>query len=150
MAGRDYSLLDYFIECGKKNDPLLAYRGGDISEWQALLRAKVYELLGSFPQAVGLEAETIWEIEEAGLIKEKIVFNSESMASIPAVVVKRADLDPDRRYRTILCLHGHGPFGKDSVVGVRSTQEHRDIILLYNYDYAVQFAQRGYIAICPV
>lgn len=149
MAGRNYSLLEYFIESGKTNDPLLAYRGGDVPEWQALLRAKVVELLGSFPQAVEPEAETIWKIEENGLIKEKVVFNSESNASIPAIVVKRADLEPDRRYPAMLCLHGHGPFGKDSVVGVRTTQEHRDIIQLYNYDYAVQFARRGYIAICP-
>ncbi|MEX2462618.1 MAG: hypothetical protein WD469_15220 [Paenibacillaceae bacterium] len=122
MVGRDFSLLNYFIECGKKTDPLLTFRGGDVLEWQAILRAKVFELLGNFPQAVELEVETIWKVEEHGLIKEKVVFNSESMASIPAIVVKRADMDPGRRHRTMLCLHGHGPFGKDSVVGIHYTQ----------------------------
>jgi dienelactone hydrolase len=149
MAGRNFSLLDYFIEYSKGTGPLLAYRGGDFLEWQSKLRSKIMELLGNFPKSVEPREETIWTVEEDGLIKEKIVFDSESLASVPAVVVKRADLDSSRRHRAVLCLHGHGPFGKDSVVGVNYTQAHRDIIQLYNYDYAIQFAKRGYIAICP-
>jgi hypothetical protein len=94
MARRDYSLLDYFIECGKQTAPLLSYRGGDFQEWQAGLREKVFELLGSFPQDTEPEPETLWTVEEEGLIKEKVVFNSDSMASVPAIVVKRAELGP--------------------------------------------------------
>ncbi|WP_052947583.1 alpha/beta hydrolase family protein [Aneurinibacillus tyrosinisolvens] len=149
MANRNFSLWTYFMERGAEIRPSLAYQGGDVREWQPRLLTKVQELLGDFPPSVPLEAETIWKVEENGLIKEKIVFNSEPFASIPALVIRGAELSVDRKHPGLLCLHGHGPFGKDSVAGVRSTQAHRDIIQLYNYDYAVQFARQGYITITP-
>lgn len=149
MAHRNFSLVDYFIERGKQTSPLHSYQSGSVEEWQQRLRGKVVELLGVFPEPVELDAETLWTVEEDGLIKEKVVFNTESLASVPAIVIKRADLNPNQKHRAMLCLHGHGPFGKESVAGVRVTPPHREIIDLYNYDYAVQFAREGYMTITP-
>jgi len=47
----------------------------------------------------------------------------------------------------MLCLHGHGN-GKDDVVGVTHGDENRERhIRALNYDYAHQFAERGYLAL---
>ena len=47
----------------------------------------------------------------------------------------------------ILCCHGHGPFGKDSVMGITvdNSPERVTNIGDHNYDYGLQMAKNGYV-----
>jgi Dienelactone hydrolase and related enzymes len=55
----------------------------------------------------------------------------------------------DRANAAIICSHGHGPFGKDSVAGIRSTGRHAENIEAHNYNYAEQMARAGFLTISP-
>jgi hypothetical protein len=45
----------------------------------------------------------------------------------------------------ILCCHGHGPYGKEAVMGNRSSADIRDHTLDANYDYGLKMAQAGFV-----
>jgi pimeloyl-ACP methyl ester carboxylesterase len=81
------------------------------------------------------------------LIRERIVIDSESEMSIPLVILRRPDLAPDKKGRAIICSHGHGPFGKETVVGNVSTEALRANIALHNYNYAEQMALKGFLTL---
>jgi dienelactone hydrolase len=55
----------------------------------------------------------------------------------------------DRSHAAILCSHGHGPFGKDPVAGVRSSAQHVAQIEQHNYNYGEQMARAGYLTLSP-
>ena len=81
-------------------------------------------------------------------VREKIVFDADSLSSIPGyMLIPKGLTGPGP---TLLCLHGHGP-GKDPVVGITTPQAGlsqeamEDLIRRNNYDYARQFAERGYL-----
>ncbi|GMA60243.1 alpha/beta hydrolase family protein [Alicyclobacillus fastidiosus] len=149
MDGRELSIYEYFIKRGSEVHPSMKYNGGDVKKWQSSLRSKIIDLLGTPYKPVDLNPSTVWATEEDGLVKEKVIFDADDYSSIPAIIVKRADLDPNVQHRAVLCIHGHGPFGKDSVTGIITSQRHLEVIRQYNYDYAVQLARAGYVAIAP-
>ena len=49
----------------------------------------------------------------------------------------------------IVALHGHGPFGHDSVVGIDSTPERAENIEAANYDFGRQLVRQGYVVVAP-
>ena len=49
----------------------------------------------------------------------------------------------------MLALHGHGKFGYESVAGVATTEEGRQEIAEFHYDYGVQLVRRGYVVAVP-
>lgn len=107
------------------------------------------EMLGVFPPKVPLEPEVLEREQCDGYRREKVVYQSEPYASIPAYVLIPDDLEPDERRPGILALHGHGN-GKSDVVGLDfGDKKKRDLIRQLNYDYAVQFVKRGYVTISP-
>jgi hypothetical protein len=58
-------------------------------------------------------------------------------------------MQPDRTNPAILCSHGHGPFGKDPVAGIRSSPEMVENIRQNNYNYGEQMARAGYLTLSP-
>lgn len=149
MEMSQMSMYDYFVNIGNGMRPCMSFDGGNFEVWQHNLRSKVVELLGSHLSPVDLNPSTIWLIEEDGLVKEKVIYHSDEYSSIPAIIIKRADLPSDTLHKAVLCVHGHGPYGKNSVAGVGISQNHVDVIKQYNYDYAVQLAKLGYVTIAP-
>jgi len=149
MAGRQFSMIEYFNRRCREIEPRLSFRGKTKQEWQAWrseLLAELRKLLGEFPDPVPLDAEVVWETEEDGLIKQRIVFDSEAHMSVPALLYVPADREPGRRLPAILCCHGHGPFGKEAVMGIHlGNPARKQNIVAHNYDYGLQMAKRGYV-----
>jgi dienelactone hydrolase len=54
-------------------------------------------------------------------------------------------MEKNERRPAILCWHGHGQYGKESVMGNRSSPERANDIDLHNYDYGEQMANHGYV-----
>ncbi len=48
-----------------------------------------------------------------------------------------------------ICPNGHGGAGKYSVAGIKDYSLVNESIKKYNYDYGLQLAKAGYVAICP-
>jgi len=123
-------------------DPLPVGLEGDpsaLDSWRARCRSRLDALLGPLPQRVPLELETLERVECDGYRRDKVVFDTEEIMSVPAYL-----LVPDGRTAPgpgVLAIHGHGP-GKDTVVGIESTDAP-------NGDYAHQLARRGYVVLAP-
>ena len=142
-------MVEYFNHKAEDLIPRLRFDGStqnDFQNWKNELLAEIKNLLGQQPSPVTPNAELVWEIEEDGLIKRRILLDTEKDMSVAALVYI-----PVAARKTpcpaILCNHGHGKFAKDSVMGVRSGNDpcRNAEIGSFNYDYGLQMARRGYI-----
>jgi hypothetical protein len=152
MVERNFSMQTYWERVAKDWQPLLRFKGKTQADWQSWLREaypKFMELLGDFPRAVPLEAEVEYSIEDGDLIRERVVFQSEEHMSVPCIVLRPKSMKADGSNAAILCSHGHGHFGKEPIMGVRSSPEHESDIALMNYNYGEQMAHHGYLTIAP-
>ncbi len=152
MANRNFSMIDYFDKLAAEHTPEMQFEGessADFHEWKDAAYPKFMELLGRWPDPVPLEAEVIASVEEEGIIRERVVFDAEEHMSVPAVVLRPADMVGDGSNPAILCSHGHGQYGKEPVAGNRTNPGYVNDIERMNYDYAWQMAQRGYLTISP-
>jgi len=149
MAGRQFSMIEYFNRRCAEITPRLSFRGKTKEDWQAWrqeLLAELRKLLGEFPEPVPLNAEVVWQTEEDGLIKQRIVFDSEKHMSVPALLYIPADRRPEERLPAILCCHGHGRYAKDGVMGVHLNDPDRQRYMrMRNGDYGLQMAKHGYV-----
>ena len=135
MAHRNFSMIEYFDRRVKDWQPQLSFRGSsheDWKSWREAALAKYLELLGEFPEPVDPAPEVIYAVEEDGLIRERVIFDSEQFMSVPCVVLRPVDMPSAKSGRAILCSHGHGPFGKEPVSGNATTPELRaNIRIIY-------------------
>lgn len=152
MAHRNFSMIEYFDRRARDWRPWLSFQGstkGEWRQWHETALAKYVELLGEFPQPVDLAPEVIYAVKEDGLIRERVIFDSEEFMSVPCVVLRPADMPADRSGRAIICCHGHGPFGKEPVAGNATTPELRANIAFHHYNYGEEMARRGFLTLCP-
>ena len=124
--------------------------------WRSALRDKIDELVGGLPAANDrAPAEVLERREEDGYMRLKIVLTGRDGEEIPAYLLTPTGAPPpDGRRRAVLCLHGHGN-GKSDVAGdpgqgspVRRAEVQANI-RAHNYDYAVQYARMGCVALAP-
>lgn len=145
---RNFSINRHFARLGDGWKPAHRFAGSTRADWQAW-RDKLYPAvkasLGNTPPAVPLnpEVQAVWE--QDGLIKERVVFDVEEGLSVSAYLFRPAGVTG--RLPAILACHGHGPYGKDSVMGVATTPEEKAKIVAHNYDYGLQMAKAGYAVI---
>lgn len=147
---RNFSINRHFSRLGESWKPAYRFAGKTAADWKAWREAlypALKQSLGTAPPPVPLNAEVQATWEQDGLIKERIVFDVEQGLSVPAYLFRPAKTSG--RLPAILACHGHGPYGKDSVMGVATTPEERAKIAAHNYDYGLQMAKAGYAVISP-
>ena len=152
MSRRNFSMNQYWMKRIEGWEPLLSFKGStpeDWEEWRSKAYPKLMELLGEFPRKVPLEAEVEYSVEDREIIRERVVFNSEEFMSVPCYVLRPKNMKADKSNAAIVCSHGHNPFGKDPVAGIRSTPEHVQNINDHNHNYGEQMAKAGFITIIP-
>lgn len=152
MANRNFSMVDYYNKLADDHKPELRFTGRskkDWSAWRKKARAKLLELLGEFPRPAPLRAEVVAAVEENGVIKERVVFDSEKEMSVPCIICRPTDMKKNRTGRAIVCSHGHGEFGKNPVAGINAGPGVAANMRQHNYNYGEMMAQRGFLTICP-
>lgn len=151
MTQRNFSMQAYWDNLVANWTPRLHFASQEMdwSNWRTQAQTKYLELLGSFPDPVPLEAEVVSSVADGEVIRERVVFNSESFMSVPCQVLRPKEMQPDRSHAAIICSHGHGVYGKDAVAGIRSSAALIANIAEHNYDYGLQMAQAGYLTISP-
>ena len=152
MAKREFSMVAYFNRLAQDWVPLQSFAGSSKEEWQEwheAARAKLLELLGAYPKPVDLSPDVAYSIEDRGVVRERVVFDSEEHMSVPCVVLKPVDMPSDKAGAAILCCHGHGSFGKEPVAGNATSPELVANIAELNYNYAEQMAHHGFLTIAP-
>ena len=145
---RNLSLHEHFQNLSKKHTPKWRFAGSTRKDWLAWrkgLLPAVKATLGRLPGKVPLKPEILAEWREDGLIKQKIVFNVEDGLSANALLYRPENMKG--RLPAILACHGHGPYGKDAIMGVRAGSPIAANIKEHNYDYGFQMAKAGYAVI---
>ncbi len=125
-----------------KTTPPLHFKGatqGEWRQWRRTFRRNLAKELGSKPESVPLEVETLEKIKFDGYTREKIVFNPDPFSSIPVYVLIPDGATEEKPAPAVLCAHGHG-VGKDGAVG---------IVEDYQKEYAVELARRGFVTLAP-
>jgi len=126
------------------NDP------ATLRDWQAELRAALEPVLGVTPESVQpVAAEISDTVPCAGYVRHHLCYTGAFGGTVSAYL-----LAPDPPAATpspgLLCLHGHGDnLGKALVAGVPPNDTVAAYIASHNYDFAVRFAQRGYVTLAP-
>ena len=145
---RNISINTHLRVLGTKHKPKYRFSGSTINDWEKWrekLLPMVNASLGRMPEKVPLNPDIQTEWIEDGLIKQRIMLDVEDGLSAPVYVFR--PVNSKAKLPCILACHGHGLFGKESVMGNRSTDELRADIELNNYDYGLQMAKAGYAVI---
>jgi dienelactone hydrolase len=134
-----------------RTEPLMSFSGSNVGDWESWrggFKNQLLQNLGRFPDRVPLDTEVIESSQEDGYTREKVVYDSERFASVPAYVLIPDDLKEGEKRPGILAAHGHGR-GKVDVVGIAESEGDVELVRALNYDYAVKFVRRGYVVIAP-
>ena len=145
---RNLSTIVKFHQMAKKHRPKFRFSGSSRSDWENWKRELMPEVeksLGLMPEEVPLNPQILAEWTEDGLIKQKIIFDVEDGLSATAYLFRPTEING--KLPCILACHGHGPFGKDGVMGNYSRPELRANTEVCNYDYGLKMAKAGYAVI---
>jgi dienelactone hydrolase len=142
---RNLSINAAFRAMGQRHQPRYRFNGRDFAAWKSEALPAVLGTLGRMPARVPLNPEVIAEWTEDDLVKQKIIFDVEEGLSATAYLFRPSKAT--RKLPAILACHGHGPFGKDPIMGNRSTPELVREIASMNYDYGLQMAKAGFVVI---
>ncbi len=113
--------------------------------WQKDLRAKIVELIGGFPQHRSeLRAQTLETREFPAYKREKFVFESRPGVGVLGYLITPAKARAP--LPAVLCIPGHGR-GVDDLVGIDERGRDRTERRGYQYDFALQVADRGLAAV---
>jgi hypothetical protein len=152
MAKRNFSMQAYWDQIAEGWQPRLSFERQPQQPWQPWHEqalAKLYELMGDWPDAVDLNPEITCSVIDGDLIRERVILDTEAGMSVPCQLMKLKDMPADKKQAAILCSHGHGRFGKDTVAGIRSSPDHIADIEQMNYNYAEQMARAGFLTLAP-
>ncbi len=148
MSFRNLSPQFMFEQMAKAHEPACSFRGATREEfeaWKADALPQVLQTTGASPESVDPNPELLAEWEHEGLHKQRWLIDVQPHMSATFLINYPSDLKEGERRRTILCWHGHGPFGKEPVMGNDSSPEKREAIALHNYSYGHQMAQAGFV-----
>ncbi len=149
---RNFSMQAYWDALARDWTPRLKFRGRTPAAWRAWRKKalpRYLELLGAFPRRAPLNAEVESSAADGDLIRERVVFDSEKGMSVPCQLLRPKAMKANRGNPAIICCHGHGPFGKDAVAGIRSSAALEENIRGHNYNYGEQMARAGFLTLCP-
>jgi len=113
--------------------------------WKREALPKVLATLGDSPPRVDLNPELIAEWQQDGLVKQRWWIDVQEGLSAVCIVAWPKDTPERAALPAILCCHGHGLYGKETVMGNDSTPEMRASIAQHNSDYGHQMARKGYV-----
>ncbi|MEI6536204.1 MAG: prolyl oligopeptidase family serine peptidase [Verrucomicrobiaceae bacterium] len=144
MKKRNLSPQKMFSGMVARRSPRRQFRGG-FEAWKAAAKPEVLATLGANPEPVAPDAELTVEWEDRGIVKRRYLIDVGPDLAVALQVNIPQGLPPGERRPALLCWHGHGPCGKEPVMGNAGSAEVCSQIELHNYDYGQQMAGHGFI-----
>lgn len=147
MPYRNLSPREMFYQLALENNPRHAFDGCTreaFENWKRTAFPEVIATLGEFPDRVPANPELAVEWEEDGLIKQRWLIDVGRHISAVCQVNTPSGLGKNEKRPAILCWHGHGPFGKEAVMG-NPSPDMRENVEQHNYDYGHKMAKSGFV-----
>jgi len=148
MTNRNLSIQRYFVQLASRHRPRYRFAGSTQEDWRAWrdeLLPAVKATLGKTPEKVPSNPEIVAEWREDGLVKQRVLLDVEQGLSVAAYLFRPENAS--QPLPGILACHGHGPFGKDAVMGKNINEQTRVELEERNYAYGLQLAKAGYAVI---
>ena len=119
-----FFLGDMWNEMASKHTPELSFSrsGMTFDAWREKALAKLTELLGPEPEPVDLCPSVESEEDLGDVLRRRVILHTDAYTLLPCWVT--VPKERNGKAPAILCSHGHGPFGKNSVAGIRSAFGH--------------------------
>ncbi|MGI8424726.1 MAG: alpha/beta hydrolase family protein [Chloroflexota bacterium] len=95
--------------------------------------------------ALRFESET----DCGSYIRHRIQYQSEPDVWVPAYLLVSKGAAAGQPRPAVLCIHGHGHFGKDSVVGMTDTPERAAEVSKLRTDFGRRLVEDGYVVLAP-
>lgn len=147
-VSRNTNPFEFFRLTAADHRPSQAFTGRTPSQftaWRDKTLPAVLASMGHRPRPVPPKPELLVQWEEDGLVKERWILNTQPHLSAIVLVYRPANLKRGERRPAILCAHGHGPYGKNSVMGLAFDPASQQKIRQNRYDYGLQMAKRGFV-----
>ncbi len=147
--GPTFSTVEHLERVYSRNFPEFTFCASSLEEWQEWrvnLRQRIKAVLGGFPEKCELKAKVVERKEVEGYYIEKIILQVEQGLLMPAYFLIPEGIKFPAP--VVLALHGHGR-GADDVLGEYGSEVWQKWIRDYNYDYARQLVQKGFITFVP-
>lgn len=139
---RNFSPREYLLGLGRAMKPRHAFRqGSDFAQWRAEALGPVLDTLGPQPDPVPLNPVLLAEFDDGGMICQRWVIDVQDHLSVMVVVNRPRGVSG--RLPGILCWAGHSAFGKEAVMGNRSSQGLRDYVEETGLEYGRHMAETG-------
>lgn len=141
-----FDSLEYSLRRAQEMPRRLAFQAStrrQAEAWQRRLRSKLVELVGGFPPRTALKAQLLESREFPHYRRETVVFESRPGLGVFGYLLLPKGKPQPRP--AMICVPGHGR-GADDIAGVDEKGQDRTEKGPYQYDYAVQAAERGFAA----
>ncbi len=148
MTVRNLSPQQMFIDLVRDHTPehhFTASNKRQFQSWKRRTLPKVLATLGDFPAPVPGKAELLAEWEEKGLRRQRWIIDVQEHLSAILLVNYPGDMKRGEKRPALLCCHGHGPHGKEPVMGNDSSKALSQDIAQNNYHYGRVMAEQGFI-----
>lgn len=142
------SMLRKFDKFGRQ-DAFIGSTKEEFESWKQSSRETLKELIGwKYMEECPLNPVVEESITlDNGIVREKVILQVEPDVYMPMFILippKKAE-----KQDCFIALPGHMGAGKYSVAGCYEIPAVQKAIERFNYDYGMQLAKRGYVAICP-
>ena len=152
MISRPISFEDDLSQRINDANPSMLFHGttaNELAEWQARFKGKLISLLGIIPDRTDPDLRWLEQTDCGSHVRHKVNYQTEPGVRVPAYLLVPKSVGATQPGAAILCLHGHGQFGKDSVVGIADAEERQAEVDRFRYDFGRKFAERGYVVLAP-
>lgn len=149
IAGsRNLDPRQFYEATAAQHTPALTFdpdHGTAFQAWKQQTLPRVLETLGDTPAAVDPRPELLVEWQEDGLTKQRWAIDVQPHLSAIVLIYRPSDLTEGERRPALLCCHGHGDFGKDTVMGLGINDAQRLEIATQHNHYGLKMAQKGFV-----
>ena len=121
----------------------------EFQAWHKAFYAQLHRLLGDSkpPAKWTIKQESQAKLEDHTRLE--LLLQAPGIPPLPVYLLIPNILRKNSQAPGVLCLHGHGAFANDAVVGRQDMEGIEANIQKANYDYGLQFVRRGYVVAAP-
>ena len=136
----------------KKAKLAMLFKGSTPAEfrsWQTAFASQLQKLLGDSTPPNNWTIKQESQAQLSDHTRLELLLQADGAPPLPVYLLIPKGLASSQTAPAVLCLHGHGAFAHDAIVGRRDFEGIEANIKKANYDYGLQFVRRGYVVAAP-